>query len=176
MKEFRKWLLTAIAECERIYDLPDPPERLWERATDIACEAGARASKLGLAELYKNSVAFGGTSDPPKVIAFLSECLAACGTQVTKSEMVGIREAAQTLNCSESGLRKLIRKKAIRFSQSKKHGTIRFRPEWLEEFIEHNSPNPGKKVSIGPTSQRRVHAPVAMDGQNNHGFDDCLSG
>lgn len=57
--------------------------------------------------------------------------------------MLTLKEAAEVLGCSPSGLRKLIRQGAIRYFQIGKHSTIRFRREWLDDFIDLHSVIPG---------------------------------
>jgi excisionase family DNA binding protein len=57
--------------------------------------------------------------------------------------MLSLNEAAAVLGCSPSGLRKLVQRRAIRFFQLAKHSRIKFRREWLDEFIDAHSVVPG---------------------------------
>lgn len=50
--------------------------------------------------------------------------------------MLGIREAAILLGYSISGVRKLVRRRAIRHFQLGPHSPIKFKVEWISEFID----------------------------------------
>ncbi len=49
---------------------------------------------------------------------------------------------------SESGLRKLVRKRAIRYHQRGRSCKIMFKPEWIEEYIEAHT------MEAGPPTPR----------------------
>jgi hypothetical protein len=55
------------------------------------------------------------------------------------ADVVSLNEAARILGMSASGLRKVVRRGAIRFSQSRPHSPIKFRREWLGEYVERGS-------------------------------------
>lgn len=78
--------------------------------------------------------------------------------------LIGMAEAAKLLNYSTSGLRKLVSRRAIRYFQARPHAAIKFRREWLEEFVEG-----GATVPAGKTAKR---APVNVPSQ--FGFDPAL--
>jgi hypothetical protein len=77
--------------------------------------------------------------------------------------LLGIREAAEVLGYTEKGLRKIVdrsRAKAqgartrgptIRFFQTSKGAPVKFRPEWIEEFIDDYTidpyPEPKKQLN-----------------------------
>jgi hypothetical protein len=72
--------------------------------------------------------------------------------------LLSIREAARMLGCTEKGLRKIVersRAKAngartrgptIRFFQTCKGAPLKFKPEWLNEFID--------AYTVDPTPQK----------------------
>lgn len=64
----------------------------------------------------------------------VTETLAACLAELTKSDWVELDEAARIIGCSVSGLRKLVGRGAIQFAQSGKHCRIRFKREWLADL------------------------------------------
>jgi hypothetical protein len=55
---------------------------------------------------------------------------------------VGLIEAARILGVSVSGLRKMCRRRAIRFRQAKPHAPIYFERAWIAEYIERRSIKP----------------------------------
>ena len=79
-----------------------------------------------------------------------AEVLSACLAELNKSDWVDLREAARIIGCSESGLRKLVKRNVIQCAQSRKHGRLRFRREWLKEFLEpeKRQRKPGVKAMI----------------------------
>jgi excisionase family DNA binding protein len=77
--------------------------------------------------------------------------------------VLSLSEAAKYLGYSESGLRKIVKRKEIRFAQSGQ-GPIKFQREWLDEFLV------GRGVERSPAQSRR--APISI--QPEHGFDPSL--
>lgn len=53
--------------------------------------------------------------------------------------MMSIQQAAEYLGYSVSGLRKLVRLGVIRYFQAREGAALRFRQEWLDDFIEANT-------------------------------------
>ena len=49
--------------------------------------------------------------------------------------LVSLNDAAKILNYSVSGLRKLVTRRAIKFYQRTPHAPIKFKREWLDEFV-----------------------------------------
>lgn len=96
---------------------------------------------------------------PPQLICFAGEPL-----------LISLREAAALLGYKVDGLREIVdrsRRRAsgaavrgpfIKFVQAGKNGAVRFRPEWIEEFIEANTVDP-----TTPTEQRRRVKPKPND-------------
>lgn len=83
--------------------------------------------------------------------------------------MLSLNEAAAILGCSPSGLRKLVQRRAIRFFQLAKHSRIKFRREWLDEFIDAHSIAPGAPAK--PMRQRRQKP---RPYKSEFGFDPAL--
>ncbi|WP_425616690.1 helix-turn-helix domain-containing protein [Anatilimnocola sp. NA78] len=83
--------------------------------------------------------------------------------------MLTLRDAAATLGYSISGLRKLCARGDVRFFQARKHSPLKFRPEWLDEFIERGS-KPDE-----PVVRTRVAKPKRPAVLNKFGFDSSLT-
>jgi len=87
--------------------------------------------------------------------------------------LLTIKEAAKYLALSETGLRKLVRRRAIRYSQHGRWGRIRFRPEWLEEFIEAGVVAPlSASKPLPPRPKRQVSRLPGPE--KSHGLDRRL--
>jgi hypothetical protein len=81
-------------------------------------------------------------------------------------KLLSIREAAEMLDYTEKGLRKIVersRAKAagartrgptIKFFQTSKGAPIKFRPEWIEEFIDENTVDPSERL-VPPDGRRK---------------------
>jgi hypothetical protein len=105
----------------------------------------------------------------------------------THEAMIGVREAARILGCSETGIRRLVnnsRRKAagsdvrqptIRFFQASKNGDIKFLPRWIGDFIAGNTIDPDDYVTPAPAARhmksRRSSAHVL---EAKHGLDPAL--
>jgi len=61
--------------------------------------------------------------------------------------MLTISEAAERLGCSTWTVRDLVRRGEIRHHRQTTRGTIRFKPEWIEEYIA--------KGMVAPTPRRQ---------------------
>ena len=82
-------------------------------------------------------------------------------------KLLSIREAAEMLDYTEKGLRKIVersRSKAagarthgptIKFFQTGKGAPIKFRPEWIEEFIGENTVDPSKEATSTDGQRKR---------------------
>ena len=87
-------------------------------------------------------------------------------------QMVGIRAVAEKLGMSESGVRKLILAKEIRYLQHGKRGRIRVDPTWIEDFIVKNS-NPPVADGRKPAKKRKKpsdNRTASCFTPNQHGF------
>jgi hypothetical protein len=67
--------------------------------------------------------------------------------------LLSLAEVATILKYSESYLRKLCKDGKIRFQQASKYAPIRFRQEWIEEFIEQTTFDPSED-SPAPSPKR----------------------
>ena len=85
--------------------------------------------------------------------------------------LLTLLEAANYLAISKTTLRRLIATKAIRYSQAGRWGRIRFRHEWLDEFIDrHTVARPDihlSKPKRKPTSRAKADTPFV----SRHGLD-----
>jgi hypothetical protein len=123
------------------------------------------------------------TSDPiASSILTLAETVEAAGSARTglpvlhepQSEaiapegMLDLKGAAAYLGYRPEGLRKLARQRLIMFAQNGR-GPLRFRREWLDEFIASNVGGPKEIVRLA-TKPRRA----APQLEPKHGFDPAL--
>ena len=86
--------------------------------------------------------------------------------------MISLSEAAELLGYSTSGLRKLVAKRAIQFFQARPHSPIKFKREWLNEFVEAGSIKPGAPAAVQQRRKAKV-GPAQVDG-SRFGFDPSL--
>jgi excisionase family DNA binding protein len=84
--------------------------------------------------------------------------------------LISLSQAAELLGYSTSGLRKLVRRREIQYFQARPHSPIKFRREWLDEFVESGSTKPGP-VDPGPRPRKRKTPPLKSGA---HGFDASL--
>jgi excisionase family DNA binding protein len=56
--------------------------------------------------------------------------------------MLHIGDVAKRLGCTESGVRKLVARGEIRHFQHRKRGRLKFKPEWVDEFIARYTSDP----------------------------------
>ncbi len=84
--------------------------------------------------------------------------------------MLSLKEAAQYLSCSQSSLRKTVRDGRIRYYQPRKHDRIKFKPQWLEEFLAAGTHDP---MLPRPLQVRRpTRPPPSGDAvASDHGLD-----
>jgi hypothetical protein len=85
--------------------------------------------------------------------------------------LISLSEAAEFLGYSTSGLRKLVRRHVIQFFQARAHSPIKFRREWLDEFIDAGSVKPGEVEA--PRRSRKRKTPLQFK-SGAHGFDASL--
>ena len=90
----------------------------------------------------------------------------------TTDGLLNIPQAAGYLGCTPDGLRKIVARTqasqtgqrvngpTIEFFQSRKHGPIRFRREWLDAFIEKHHLREGTPA---PSKQRRRRNALKTD-------------
>ena len=76
------------------------------------------------------------------------------GISTVNDYLISLDTAATQLGYSVSGLRKLIRKKAIQFFQISPHAAIKFRQEWLDEFVEAKTIKPSRPLPPKPKPKK----------------------
>jgi len=91
--------------------------------------------------------------------------------------LLSLQEAAEALGYSVKGLRKIVdrsrsrargvrtRGPTIKFFQAGEHSPIKFKPQWIEEFITGHTIDPAPPVRMN--GERIVH-------QNSSGLDPAL--
>ena len=60
--------------------------------------------------------------------------------------MLDIEDVAQQLGCTISGIRKLVVRGELRYFQHGKRGRLKFKPEWIDEFVT--------KHTVAPTDEQ----------------------
>mgnify|MGYP001023279220 CR=1 FL=1 len=94
--------------------------------------------------------------------------------------MLGLDDVAKELGKTVSGVRKLVAKRRIRYFQDGRHGRIKFKPEWVDEYIQKNTTppqddtdNPNIVMKQKPRQAKQVPSGV---GDSQHGLDWDLMG
>jgi len=72
--------------------------------------------------------------------------------------MLNLSEAAAYLGMSPSGLRKILNRGQIKYFQHGKHGRIKFKQEWLDDYIEAHAVSPVRPLVTSPVSKKRRRA------------------
>jgi hypothetical protein len=179
MTRDQKYFHALLDRAVVLDDAPDDcQEVVWSECLAIIHEAGDRAARLGLPQVIERTRRFRWLATPGEAKAILAECLAALADAMHSSKdgkrqdtaqpaggMLNIKQAAAYLGYSPKGLRKIIdrtrRKQAgacvqgpiIEFSQAGKRGTLHFRQEWLDNFIENN--RDGRSTPLLPRPKPR---------------------
>lgn len=84
--------------------------------------------------------------------------------------MLGIEDAAEQLGCTVSGVRKIVARGEIRYFQHGKRGTLRFKPEWIEEFIAQHTHAPGNQPPPRMPARRAPKPRPSPDSETVCGF------
>ncbi len=162
-KYFHALLNRAIA----FDDAPsEGQEMTWAECLAIIHEAGDRAARLGLAQIVTKARRFRRIATPGEAQAILAECLAALTpAPAAADEMLSLPEAAKLLGYSEKGLRNIVDRSkralagrrveapTIEFAQAGVRGAIRFRREWIDNFIAGHPPAPAKRTKTTTRSK-----------------------
>ena len=82
--------------------------------------------------------------------------------------MLSFEESANYLGMSVSGLRKIVRKGKIRYFQSGRCGRIKFKKEWLDDYIEENSQH--RQEPPAKVGRKKKPQLVVDDCCEKHGF------
>jgi hypothetical protein len=83
--------------------------------------------------------------------------------------------AAAALGMSVSGLRKIMATGKIRYAQTSKWGVIRFRPEWLEVYLERIAKGGSNEPQPQPKPAKRKPTSKSVAGLINPGAADWLN-
>ena len=73
--------------------------------------------------------------------------------------LLTLKQAAELLGYSTHGLRKLAKRGAIPYFQASKGAPLKFKPEWLNEFIGKGT-KPGPAAKPEPRPKSVAAAPV----------------
>jgi excisionase family DNA binding protein len=155
----QKWLKQQI-KWLRDHEPWQDDLQLAADAAHIIDEARRRAIDAGrpdLAKLCQADWAIGLTRAQEILSAFLET---PGDRKRPPPELLTLQQAADRLGYTAKGLRKLVKRGEIRFLQARPRSPIKFRPEWLDEFIDRRKP---------PTENRQPS-------RSAHGFDAKLLG
>jgi len=155
-KYFHALLNRAIA----LADAPgEGQETVWDECLAIVHEAGDRAARLGLSQIVTKARRFRRIATPGEAQALIAECLAALTpAPAAADEMLSLPEAAKLLGYTQKGLRNIVDRSkralagrrveapTIQFAQAGVRGAIRFRREWIDNFIAGHPPAPYKRT------------------------------
>jgi hypothetical protein len=158
LNEFKKYLRQQI---ESFDDSTDAAVDRNDETVEVIRDAQRYAVELGLPRVAEVCAK---VTTPllalPTARIVLCECLSLVETPRYTDGMLSLREAAELLGYTESGLRKIIARKGIEFFQSRPWAPIKFRREWVDSFIMGHS-------TMLP------HPPIVRS-RNSHGANwDC---
>jgi excisionase family DNA binding protein len=87
--------------------------------------------------------------------------------------MLSLKEAAAMLGCTESGLRKLVAKNEIRYFQHGHGGRIRFKAEWIDDFVEKfsSAPNSAPSEYVPKKRKTKTERDSTAEGDDDLGFN-----
>ena len=93
--------------------------------------------------------------------------------QLPMSPLISLTDAAAYLGMTANGLRKIVRGGGITYFQHGRRGRIKFRPEWLDEFVGVHT-HPPRQFVPRPSRQPK-QKPSKPAGKWDHlGFRDDL--
>lgn len=97
MKEFKSWLLTKQQELAALSN-EEPDPQVWEHAGLVIDEAGNRAARLGLTDLYERARSYGWSVTTREAVGFLTKCLT--GLPSSPAPSLDVHEVAKLLGCT----------------------------------------------------------------------------
>ena len=148
IEQFRRWLSDHIDSLEGGDEFN---ESLWKEAHALVDEAREYAYQLRLPDVVM-------LAKPGEPRLRLCEMIAALPSEtVDESALIDLATAAELLGYKPAGLRKVVKAGQIRYVQNGK-GPIKFRREWVEEFIKSNNP---KGVERSPSQRRTPPPPIS---------------
>jgi hypothetical protein len=90
--------------------------------------------------------------------------------------MESLNNVAKKLGMTVSGLRKLVAKGEICYFQNGKRGRVKFKSEWVEDYISRHTHSPiDSSNSVSPSRKKKTTC-VKMSEGGKHGFhwDLCV--
>ena len=158
----KAWLATQIERIESVpeYDYDDSGQHLYVIGPDDQTDFA-----YVVREAYIRAAKHGCNAPPPDAMLTKPDALYALRSLLAWLDghegdekpapdvMLSIQQAARILGCSVSGLRKLITRNAITFYQDRKGAPIKFRREWLDEFIDNGTP----ETPVGSSTRSATH-------------------
>ena len=83
--------------------------------------------------------------------------------------MLNIEEVAKQLGCTVSGVRKVVARGEIRYFQHGKRGRLKFKPEWVDEFVASHTHAPSNEQPRRAPA-KRASKPLSRDSGEVCGF------
>jgi hypothetical protein len=164
--QFKTWLKERLADIE-----PTISRGATDHCARIVFEAKAQAYRLRLYELARQ-LPERDVITPLDCCLRLRDCITSLerppSTDRDSEALIGLPEAATILGYQVDRLRRLAKQKQIKYVQHGQ-GRIKFRREWLDEFINSNSSGP-QEIKRSPAQRRKVR----MDFEPRYGFDPSL--
>jgi excisionase family DNA binding protein len=164
--QFKRWLQARLSEVE-----PMISRQPTEHCAQIVFEAKAHAYRLRHYDLARQ-LPERDVITPLDCCLRLRDCLTylerPLSTDRDSGALIGLADAAKILGYRADGLRRLVKQKRIKYVQHGQ-GRIKFRREWLDEYISANSSGP-QDIKRSPAQRRKVR----MDFEPRHGFDPSL--
>lgn len=151
VREFRAWLLDKQDELDAMHDW-EPDDQAWEASAIIVHEAGVRAARLGLTQLYQVSRRYPWSVTTRDALAFLSDCLK--GLPKEKPDTLTPPQAARILGVNPDKVLGWIRSGELKASNlAKRQGgrpKYRIAGEDLQAFRNRRTVQPRQKPKPRP--------------------------
>jgi excisionase family DNA binding protein len=86
--------------------------------------------------------------------------------------MLDIEDVARQLGCTVSGVRKVVARGEIRYFQHGKRGRLKFKPEWVDEFVvKHTHAPTDEQPRRAPAQPNRKKSIATDSADDRHGFN-----
>lgn len=159
----RTWINMQLA------NLPAPSldDVATPESAAIVTELKHRTAAAGLYSLSL-SLPIEDIKYPVSALAQLHRIRAALDAPADDGSLLSLSDAARILGYKAAGLRKIVKRGEIQFVQNGS-GPIKFRREWLDEYIEGNAKREGSNRS---PAQKRTLPSIQIEPQ--FGFDPAL--
>ncbi|BBO35527.1 helix-turn-helix domain-containing protein [Lacipirellula parvula] len=146
-------LTKYLTELDAIYEADPLGQWQGHRAAAIVGEVSSLMARAGHGELVRAPVP---DVDVNAAKCYVAHCIAAISEKSEPDALIDLATAAELLGYKPAGLRKVVKAGQIRFVQNG-NGPIKFRREWLDEYLQANNPTGVKRSP----SQRRVPPPTS---------------